>query len=587
MRSHHKLLQWILCWFGGTLCLALLLPNHYQPWLGFHQEWLTVVAITPLLGWSLWQQYTNPPLQLPWLVVGALFGTGVAGLQYAAGRLLFFSDGLMAAAYWLLFAGAILAGHQLASRHTQGLQGKGLQPFWLAWVAAGILSWAMALHQWLDLQYFGVFIAELPPNGRPFANLAQPNHLATLLLFSLAGAIYLYETHAISPWTTGALVALICHGLAMTQSRSALLGLALGGLVFWGLVRKRGRTRFPLWGFGAIVAVYLAWTISWPALNAALLLANDTRSTLERTSPGIRITYWLSALEAIAQKPWLGWGFGQIGMAQQATALHYPATQTFFSSAHNILLDLALWTGIPCTLILLWFLYRHLRDGWKFIADTPSSLPTWLALAFMAGHALVELPLFYAYFLLPTGFLLGSTISKTHSGVRVGWGGAPNKAITLSLALLFFFLLPKLTVEYFSWEENWRRVRFELQKYSHSESPVQPEFILLDQLAAAQEVALQQPSRGMKASDLEKFEKNAARYPSSLALLRYAYAAALNGKADAANHTLKLLCSLHTKTICESARKEWTEAGRSKWPELQAIEFPQTIKYQERDNASN
>lgn len=569
------------------MCLALLLPNHYQPWLGFHQEWLTVVAIAPLLGWSLWQQYTAPPPQLPWLVIGALFGAAMAGLQYATGRLLFYSDGLMAAAYWLLFAGAILAGHQLASRHTQGLQGNGLQPFWLAWVAAGILSWAMALHQWLNLEYFGIFIAELPPNGRPFANLAQPNHLATLLLFSLAGAIYLYETRAISRWTTGALAVLLCQGLAMTQSRSALLGLALGGLVFWGLMRKRCRPRFPLWGFGAIVAVYLAWTISWPSLNAALLLVNDTRSTLERTSPGIRITYWLSALEAIAQKPWLGWGFDQIGMAQQATALHYPATQTFFSSAHNILLDLALWTGIPSALILLLLLYQHLRDGWKATTDVPALLPVWLALAFMAGHALVELPLFYAYFLLPTGFLLGSTLTNAQSGINIKIGKAPHKAISLLLALLFVSLLPKITVEYFSWEENWRRVRFELQKYSHSDSPAQPDFILLDQLAVMQEVALQQPSRGMKASDLEKFRKNAARYPSSLALLRYAYAAALNGKADTATHTLELLCSLHTKIICESARKEWAEASRSKWPELQAVEFPRTIRYQERDNASN
>lgn len=586
MISHRKLLEWVLCWFGSTLCLALLLPNHYQPWLSFHQEWMTVVAIAPLLGWSLWQQYTNPLRQLPWLVVGALFGAAVVGLQYAAGSLLFYSDGLMAAVYWLLFAGTILAGHQLASRHTQGLQNR-LQPFWIAWVAAGILSWAIALHQWLDLQYLGLFIAELPPNGRPFANLAQPNHLATLLLFSMAGTIYLYETRTISPWTTGALAVLLCQGLAMTQSRSALLGLTLGGLVFMGLVHKRRHPRFPLWGFGAIVVIYLAWTISWPALNAALLLANDTRSTLERTSPGIRITYWLSALEAIAQKPWLGWGFGQIGLAQQATALHYPATETFFSSAHNILLDIALWMGIPCSLILLLLLYRHLRDGWKTTANASPSLSSWLALAFMTGHALVELPLLYTYFLLPTGFLLGSIITNTQSGTTISIGKAPNKAISLLLALLFLSLFPKISMEYLTWEENWRRVRFELQNYSNSEPTLQPSFILLDQLAAMQKVALQHPSRGMKSSELEEFRRNAARYPSSLALLRYAYAAALNNQADAATHTLELLCSLHKMAVCQSAGKEWTEAGRSKWPELQAIEFPQTIKYQERDNASN
>ncbi|QNP58610.1 PglL family O-oligosaccharyltransferase [Paenacidovorax monticola] len=576
---HYKPLQWASYWFAGVLGIALLLPNHYQPWLSFHQEWLTVLALAPLLGWTLWQHSSRVQSKLPWLVVGALFCTVVASIQYALGRLYFYSDALMASAYWLLFAGAILAGQHVGQNYAE----KGLQSFWLAWIAAGILSWAMALHQWLDLQYFGLFIVELPPNGRPFANLAQPNHLATLLLFSLAGAIYLYEIRTISSWTLGGLVAILCQGLVMTQSRSALLGLTLGTVVF-GLMPRHCRPRLPLWGFGAIVLVYLAWALSWPIINTTLLLTDNVHSALGRTSPGIRTIYWLSALEAIIQKPWLGWGFGQIGMAQQATALHYPATHTFFSSAHNILLDIMLWMGVPCSLILLSLLYLHLRDGWNAMLTPSVSGTAWIALAFMTGHALVELPLFYTYFLIPTGFLLGVIFKDAHSGSTMYWARKYCKATTTFLILLFIAVFCKITAEYFTWEENWRTVRFHLQKYSNSEVPTNPKLILLDQIATMQEVALSQPSREMDTLALEKFRQNAARYPSSLAQLRYAYAAGLNHQPEAAAHTLKLLCSLQTQAICNSARKEWMEAAHSKWPELQSIAFPYATKHQNHDN---
>jgi O-antigen ligase len=519
--------------------------------------------------------------------MAALFGAGVAAFQYAVGLVVFRSDALMAAAYWLLFGGAVLAGQTIAERNVDLLHGKGLLPFWLAWVAAGILSWGMALHQWLDLQVFDLFIANLPPHGRPSANLAQPNNLATLLLLAVAGAIYLYETRTIGLWVWSALIVVLCQGLAMTQSRSVLVGFALASVAFF-MVSRRCRTRLGLRGFVAIVAVYLAWIVSWPAINAAFLLGDDALSILQRTAPGTRLVIWRSALEAIAQKPLLGWGFGQISMAQQATALHYPATEEFFISAHNILLDILLFMGIPCVLLLLWFLYLHLRDGWKTVAAPYALWTAWLALAFVFGHALVELPLLYAYFLIPTGFLLGSisgSVQSRSEGEKSSQIG--SRVIFVGGALLFIFIFVKISTEYLTWEENWRRVQFKLQKYANVEDPVMPRWILLDQLAVMQEVALQQPTENMDAGDLDKFRKNAMRYPSAFALQRYAYAAALNHQPEEAAHTLQLLCSLHPKVICNKVRKKWLQAGRNEWPQLQAVEFPQNIKYLHVGNARN
>ena len=78
----------------------------------------------------------------------------------------------------------------------------------------------------------------------------------------------------------------------------------------------------------------------------------------------------------------------------------------------------------------------------------------------------------------------------------------------------------------------------------------------------------------MPESELKIYKKNAERFPSSLALLRYAYAAGLNGQPQAAAHTLQLLCSLHKPVICNAARKEWNAASKNEWPELRKIPFP-------------
>lgn len=528
---------------------------------------------------AFWLQYKDPHPRLPWLVLACLLGAGLALVQLAAGILSFHSDALLAAAYWLLLGAAVLAGRHIAGRNPVFSTELAMQPFWLAWVLAGIVSCAMALHQWLDLGYFGLFIEALPPLGRPYANMAQPNHLATLLLLALTGALFLFETGKIGALGCCTLVLLFCQGLAMTQSRSVLVGLFLAASLLF-LKRPRYQLRMPAWGFAAVFAVYIAFSLAWPLVNAALLLQDDAQSAFTRsTTPGVRLVIWQSALDAIALRPWAGWGFGQIAAAQQATALDYPATHLFLSSAHNIALDLVLWMGIPAALVFCALLALQLRDGRAANRGAASSWAAWTGLACITGHALVELPLLYSYFLIPAGFLLGSQAAGT------GGLALPGKALTLQRALLAavalsgLIFLARLVPEYFSWEGDSRNLQFELQKFVVSEPAYAPEITLLDQIAAMHRAGRYRPAPGIAAGDLELLRRNAARYPGSVALLRYAYAAALNGQPQQAHHTLRLLCSLHTEALCAAARREWQQAGEDQWPQLLRAGFPQPAEY--------
>src|SRR5690554_6577144 len=95
---------------------------------------------------------------------------------------------------------------------------------WLAGViliSASLSTW-IAIKQWLLLSG-SIWVADLPVAGRPFANLAQPNNLATLLGMGLASVIYFYERRKLNGISSGSLAAFLLFGIVLTQSRTPWL----------------------------------------------------------------------------------------------------------------------------------------------------------------------------------------------------------------------------------------------------------------------------------------------------------------------------------------------------------------------------
>src|SRR5690606_31370645 len=92
----------------------------------------------------------------------------------------------------------------------------------LAFLIASIISVWLQLRQWLLLDG-SIWVADLPPNGRPFANIAQPNLLSTLLIIGLLSILYLYENKRIQNFTAGLSTLFLLFGIALTFSRTAWL----------------------------------------------------------------------------------------------------------------------------------------------------------------------------------------------------------------------------------------------------------------------------------------------------------------------------------------------------------------------------
>ncbi|MBK9571801.1 MAG: O-antigen ligase C-terminal domain-containing protein [Rhodoferax sp.] len=562
----------LLQWTAFALTVAFLVPNHYPPWLSFHSELVAAVAFVPII---IWAGLRGGPL--PAISVGGLLLAAVALLQTVAGQIAFSGDGWMAILYLTGFALAALAGARLITPALEGTAPAAvLGPMWAALAVAGHLSLGVALQQWLQLDLLGIYGADLPPGGRVFGNLAQPNQLATLLLMGVTAHVALFEARQISARVAVIGVLFLTLGLVMTGSRTIVLALAWLWPAYL-LMRRRCELRtHPIVAIG-LTACFFIGSLSWPALNEVLLLASDVQTAVNRLdSPGIRSIYWHSMLEAICRSPWVGYGWNQIGFAQTATALDFAPTFSFFYSSHSLPLDLLLWNGLPVGLVAIaglaaWAVWQTRR------CQDSSAWPSLVTVGIVFSHAMVEYPLNYAYFLLPVGLLMGSLSARYPSSVDLLCARLNHRVQKSALMFVLAMgctLLVKVSLEYPLWERDWRNLRFQEATIGEPMRDELPTAVLLTQLSELMRFSRTDARPGMTANELEWMRLVSGRFGHSSGMFKYALALAVNGQPIAATQALRRLCSMHPRRACSLARKRWADLGQGQYPVLHKAPFP-------------
>ncbi len=546
------------------LCLALgwLLPGHYPPWVTYQQQWLAALGAALIAAAAL-ADASPRPVRWPWLAVVVAAFAAVPLLQVLGGQVRFISDGVLPALYLLAFAISMAAGAMLASR--QGL--RWVDALTAAVIVAAMLSTAIALVQWLGMST-SLFVADLRPGARPYANLAQPNHLATLLGMGVAGLLGAYERRRLGGASTALAVGWLGFGLVMTQSRTGWLFVVLL-VLWWALMRRRAGLRLQAQPVVAGVALFVLGIVCWAPLNQAMLiLANN--SLAERLQPGPRWALWAPLWDAIWQAPWLGYGWMQVALAQQAVALGHPATYRMFQDSHNLILDLVLWMGLPlggllAAVVAAWLVLqvRRCRDAqcWALLAAAGAVLV----------HAMLEYPLDYTYFLLPLGLLMGSVEGLSGTPPGRAW---PRWTLGLPLAGMVAMLL-WIGEECMQLEDASRQLRlFLVGVHETGVTTVPPPDVkLLDAPREYHRYWLTPAVAGMSDEQLNWMRDVAQRNAFPPALLRYALAAGLNGRTDEAASTLAVLCKLHTEERCDEGRQSWALL-QQQHPELRAIKMP-------------
>ena len=125
----------------------------------------------------------------------------------------------------------------------------------------------------------------------------------------------------------------------------------------------------------------------------------------------------------IASHPWLGVGFGDFNFAWTLTP--FPGRPiAFFDHTHNLVLNFAVELGLPLAIVVLalmiYALWQALRnaiaDGRAPATAYPAQRAAFVIVFLVAVHSMLEYPLWYSYFLLPTAFAFGLCLERPAPG---------------------------------------------------------------------------------------------------------------------------------------------------------------------------
>ena len=492
-----------------------------------------------------------------------LLGLGLlVGLQWWGGLIPFAGDVFVYWAYLSLCVASICLGYIGVKERPEMIVD-------LASVVlvAALVSGSIALLQRLELSGDIDWIYVMATFSRPGGNLGQPNQLATLILMGVASVLFHYESGKLSAVSAMSIATILVLCLAATESRSGVLGYI--GLNFWWLIKRRTITsQMRPWAVACIGLVFLALYWYWPTLMDEVFLI-QAGPPAENTVVYNRWIIWPQLVQAVGMRPWLGWGFGQVATAHNAVVGTYPISEPY-TYAHNILLDLALGTGLPIAILLVGALSFWV---WR-VSRSIQQMTPWYCMAVVvpvAIHSMVEFSFAYAYFLVPVMLALG-----TLEGHRSGKPAFTVSVKPVALGLLVSAgLLVYSSWEYMTIEEDFRIVRFEALSIGQTPQDYErPKVYLFTQLDALLYGGRLVPRLNMPAEEIALSKAAALRYPWIATQNRYALSLALNGNTQEAMYQLRVMRAQHGVKAYGKLKEAWVIMAQEKYPQLSAIEFP-------------
>ena len=412
----------------GTLALFTLLAA--LPWLNpaaggpsaVVEPWL-VAAAACLSAWALVAPQLSR-LHLCSAVVGVVL---LLALGRGAPPVLLAVAGLVVIGMSASVSASVRGRHALGAAIATG------------WQIAALVSSAFALAQYYGIAAeFGPWVNPTAP-GEAFANLRQRNQFATLTSIGVAAVLWQVEKGARLPWAVPAVLLLIAANAASASRTGALqIGLLAAMTLWWCRPLKRRIA-------GACVAMVLGYALAAVLLPLSLqhLVGIAAPSAFSRLATGdgcgSRALLWSNVSHLIAQKPWFGWGWGELDYAHFSTL--YPGDRfcDILDNAHNLPLHLAVELGIPAASVVTggFVLWVARQQPWRE-QDATRKL-AWAVIAVILLHSLLEYPLWYGPFQMAFGFAVGLLARPfkrpaKHIGERLGRAviGLP-----LAAALLF------------------------------------------------------------------------------------------------------------------------------------------------------
>jgi O-antigen ligase len=571
--------------FVGTsfvLSAALLFSGwmtsiHFLPWTSWHNEAPVFAAAIVLMGAFIKTSFDcgESQIRVPNIAWPFVLLSAVIVLQTIAERIAFLGDAVMLGFYMVLCIFSLSIGYGVTKLNGLDMLSKSPGPSVLAalLIAGGLFSVFAALVQALDVWDASGWIVPLQHQRRPGGNVAQPNHLATLVLFALASVVYLFETRRLHTVPATLITLVLIWGLSLTESRSGFLSFFL--LTGWWLVKRhRAGFKLPLGYAGLWIGLFLCCFWLWPSFFDVIQEpgrgATNSAFVPVNTSAGLRLVVWPQLWAAAWIHPWFGWGLREVSLAHNAV-LHLYSVSGAFAYAHNIVLDLAVGVGFPLTALLV---VSTLVWLWKRTCAVNDS-QTWYCIAVvlpLGVHSMFEYPFAYAYLLVPAMILIGVLEAQLASsnGMRV------PRAVMTAIWSVASITMVWSAIEYIAIEEDFRIVRFEALRLGKTPFDYErPNIVMLTQLGALLDAGRIVPTPNMDSRSIELARKVALRFPWPATLSRYALSLALNGNKPEGLRQLDVIRVAYGEETYQTIVNDWTSLADGKYPQLREFLRPE------------
>lgn len=324
----------------------------------------------------------------------------------------------------------------------------------VAWLLAALLSSAMGL-----LQYFGLSEPASPwinatTLGQAYANLRQRNQFGTLTNLGLLALLYLAARRpapsAGEALSLAAAAVLLSLGNAASSSRTGLMQLVF--VVGLGLIWRVWRQAGPRWVLLTAVTGYAVGALILPWASGVDPLSQGILGRFNANMPACtsRLTLWANVLSLIGQKPWWGWGWGELDFAHFTTLYQGARFCDILDNAHNLPLHLAVELGIPVAALSIALAVFLVKKGRPWVERDAGRQMAWGALAVILLHSMLEYPLWYGPFQMAFGLGL-FVLWRRPAAVLAADGGSGSSPARRRVVLAVACLLVA-AVAYVAWD---------------------------------------------------------------------------------------------------------------------------------------
>ena len=342
----------------------------------------------------------------PWLAAAAL--AGALTMLFTAHP--YWEARVAGAAGLLLVVLACHMGAQLQRKPT-------LLPWLLyALVAAAVLNAAQGLLQWFGLVgELYRWVVEPEQRGIAYGAFRQRNLFATFLCVGVVGVVWLVYLRRLTEGMAWFFLLILMLSVAASGSRTGVLEAAtLAALaILWRKQLPRAVTRLMVGQLAllGLSMLFLPIAAGWHGIEFT-----SSASRVALVGRDARWMIWDNAIALIAERPWTGWGWREMGYARYVTLLDN-RFDGLLEHAHNLPLQLALEFGLPVAVLVCgvaaWAIYR--AKPWRIHTDSKPF--AWVILLLIVGiHSMLEYPLWSTGFLFLAGLCVGYLLPITPLG---------------------------------------------------------------------------------------------------------------------------------------------------------------------------